>query len=186
MMQTIDWSTTPIIDGLALVATSSEGLCAVRLGQDTPELVAELQNLFPEATLVQKETVLLKMVADLVADLVAGIPHPGVIKLVLDAQGTVFQQEVWQALRNIPAGETRSYQQIAQSLGLPRAMQAVGQACAQNPLPIIIPCHRVVGSDGSLHGYLYGPARKQQLLDAEARSLGKPGYKPIEHKIEKH
>jgi AraC family transcriptional regulator of adaptative response/methylated-DNA-[protein]-cysteine methyltransferase len=148
------------------------------LGQTTPELVIELQNLFPEAQLVQHETVLLKMAANLVADLVAGIPQPEVVKLELDVQGTIFQQKVWMALRTIPAGETRSYQQIAQGLGLPRAMQAVGQACARNPLPVIIPCHRVVGADGSLHGYLYGPARKRQLLDAEARNLGKTGYQP--------
>jgi AraC family transcriptional regulator of adaptative response/methylated-DNA-[protein]-cysteine methyltransferase len=174
--QTITWTTTPIIDGLALVAASPQGLCAVRLGQSTSELVAELQKLFPAAQLIQNETILLKTAAEIVADLVAGIPHSEVSHLALDVRGTIFQQEVWRALRSIPAGETRSYQQIAQSLGLPRAMRAVGQACAQNPLPIIIPCHRVVGADGSLHGYLYGTARKQQLLDAEARAAGKPGY----------
>ena len=174
--QIITWTTTPIIDGLALVAASPQGLCAVRLGQTTPELVAALQKLFPAAQLVQNETLLLKTAANLVADLVGGIPHSEVSHLELDVQGTIFQQEVWLALRAIPAGETRSYQQIAKSLGRPRAMQAVGQACAQNPLPIIIPCHRVVGTDGSLHGYIYGWGRKQQLLGAEARALGKAGY----------
>jgi AraC family transcriptional regulator of adaptative response/methylated-DNA-[protein]-cysteine methyltransferase len=101
-----------------------------------------------------------------------------VAKLDLDMQGTILQQEVWLALRAIPAGETRSYQQIAQSWGLPGAMRAVGLACGQNPLPIIIPCHRAVGADGSLHGYIYGLARKRQLLDAEARARSKTGDQP--------
>jgi AraC family transcriptional regulator of adaptative response/methylated-DNA-[protein]-cysteine methyltransferase len=75
---------------------------------------------------------------------------------------------VWEALRRIPAGETRSYGQIAATVGAPGAARAVGSACAANPVAIVVPCHRVVGSDGSLHGYAYGLARKQQLLDAEA------------------
>jgi AraC family transcriptional regulator of adaptative response/methylated-DNA-[protein]-cysteine methyltransferase len=79
---------------------------------------------------------------------------------------------VWEALRRIPAGETRSYGQIAAAVGAPGAARAVGSACAQNPVAVVVPCHRVVGSDGSLHGYAYGLARKRQLLDAEASGGG--------------
>jgi AraC family transcriptional regulator of adaptative response/methylated-DNA-[protein]-cysteine methyltransferase len=90
----------------------------------------------------------------------------------LDVHATAFRRRVWEALRRIPAGETRSYGQIAAAVGAPGAARAVGSACAANPVAIVVPCHRVVGSDGSLHGYAYGLARKRQLLDAEAVAGG--------------
>jgi O-6-methylguanine DNA methyltransferase len=85
---------------------------------------------------------------------------------------------VWEALRRIPFGETRSYGEIAAAVGAPGAARAVGTACAENPVPVVVPCHRVIGSDGSLHGYAYGLARKRQLLDAEASGAGAAGVAP--------
>lgn len=91
--------------------------------------------------------------------------------LPLRAQGTPFQLEVWDALSSIPYGQTRTYAQIAQAIGRPKALQAVGQACGRNPLPLFIPCHRVVGAAGALGGYAFGPAIKRFLLDLEAKNL---------------
>lgn len=91
------------------------------------------------------------------------------LSLPLDIQGTAFQQQVWQALRTIPCGETVSYQQIASAIGKPKAVRAVASACGANKLAIVIPCHRVVRGDGALSGYRWGVARKAQLLQREAR-----------------
>ena len=88
--------------------------------------------------------------------------------LPIDIQGTAFQQRVWQALRQIPAGQTRSYRQIAEALGQPQASRAVARACADNPLAVLIPCHRIVRSDGNLSGYRWGIERKQALLSGES------------------
>ena len=87
----------------------------------------------------------------------------------VDAQGTSFQRSVWQAIAGIPYGQTRTYAQIAQAVGKPKGLQAVGQACGHNPVPLFIPCHRVVGSNGSLGGYAFGPHVKKFLLDLEAQ-----------------
>lgn len=87
----------------------------------------------------------------------------------VDAQGTSFQRTVWQAIAGIPYGQTRTYAQIAQAVGKPKGLQAVGQACGHNPVPLFIPCHRVVGSNGSLGGYAFGPHVKKFLLDLEAQ-----------------
>jgi AraC family transcriptional regulator of adaptative response/methylated-DNA-[protein]-cysteine methyltransferase len=106
-----------------------------------------------------------------VSDLAVGRRRPEADSLPLDVHATAFRRQVWEALRRIPAGETRSYGQIAAAVGAPRAARAVGTACATNPVAIVVPCHRVVGSDGSLHGYAYGLARKRQLLDAEAGAI---------------
>ena len=114
-------------------------------------------------------------VASIVSDLAIGRRRPEADALPLDVHDTAFRRRVWEALRRIPAGETRSYGQIAAAVGAPRAARAVGTACAVNPVAIVVPCHRVVGSDGSLHGYAYGLARKRQLLDAEADSAAATG-----------
>ena len=92
------------------------------------------------------------------------------VELPLDVRGTAFQQRVWQALRDIPAGTTASYAEIAGALGAPRAVTAVAQACAANPLAVAIPCHRVVRNDGGLSGYRWGVERKRALLEREAQA----------------
>jgi AraC family transcriptional regulator of adaptative response/methylated-DNA-[protein]-cysteine methyltransferase len=165
--ESIRWTIAPIPDGVALVAATGRGLCAVRLGHDAEALATELQAEFPRAALARDDAALAN-VASIVADLAAGRRRPEADTLSLDVHATAFRRRVWEALRRIPFGETRSYGEIAAAVGAPRAARAVGTACAQNPIPVVVPCHRVVGADGSLHGYAYGLARKRQLLDAEA------------------
>jgi AraC family transcriptional regulator of adaptative response/methylated-DNA-[protein]-cysteine methyltransferase len=161
------WTIAPIPQGVALVAATERGLCAVRLGDVAATLAVELRAEFPHAALYRDDAALAD-VASIVSDLAAGHRRPEAETLPLDVHATAFRRRVWEALRGIPTGETRSYGQIAATVGAPGAARAVGSACAANPVAIVVPCHRVVGSDGSLHGYAYGLARKQQLLDAEA------------------
>jgi len=165
--ESIRWTVAPIPDGVALVAATERGLCAVRLGLDAEDLAVELRAEFPGAAL-SRDDVALADVASIVSDLAVGRRRPEAEALPLDVNATAFRRRVWEALRRIPAGETRSYAQIAAAAGAPGAARAVGSACAANPVAVVVPCHRVVGSDGSLHGYAYGLTRKRQLLDAEA------------------
>ena len=168
--ESIRWTIAPIPDGLALVAATDRGLCAVRLGEATETLAGELSAEFPNAALARDDAALADL-ASIVSDLAVGRRRPEAGTLPLDVHATAFRRRVWEALRRIPAGETRSYGQIAAAVGAPGAARAVGTACAQNPVAVVVPCHRVVGSDGSLHGYAYGLARKRQLLDAEAAGV---------------
>ena len=169
--ESIRWTIAPIPEGVALVAATDRGLCSVRLGHSPDALAADLHAEFPRAALARDDAALAD-VASIVADLAAGRRRPEADTLPLDVHATAFRRRVWEALRRIPFGETRSYGQIATAVGAPGAARAVGTACAQNPVPVVVPCHRVVGSDGSLHGYAYGLARKRQLLDAEAGAAG--------------
>lgn len=150
--------------GAILVARSQRGVCAISLGDDADALLRELQDRFPRADLVGGDAGFER----LVAQVVGMIEQPGIgIDLPLDVRGTAFQQRVWQALRQIPVGETASYVQIAQRIGSPKSVRAVAQACASNTLAVAIPCHRVVRSDGALSGYRWGVERKRELLDRE-------------------
>jgi AraC family transcriptional regulator of adaptative response/methylated-DNA-[protein]-cysteine methyltransferase len=151
--------------GSILVATSDRGVCAILLGDDPDGLVRDLQDRFPRARLIGGD----KGFEQLVARVVGFIETPAVgLDLPLDVRGTAFQQRVWRALREIPAGATVSYSQIAERLGAPKAVRAVAQACASNALAVAIPCHRVVRNDGGLSGYRWGAQRKRALLDREA------------------
>lgn len=150
--------------GAILVARSQRGVCAISLGDDPDALLRELQDRFPRAELIGGD----KDFETLVAQVVGLIKQPGLgIDLPLDVRGTAFQQRVWQALRQIPPGETASYAQIAQRIGSPTSVRAVAGACAANTLAVAIPCHRVVRSDGGLSGYRWGVERKQALLERE-------------------
>jgi len=169
--ESIRWTVTPIPDGLALVAATDRGLCAVRLGSETDALAEELRCEFPAATLSRDDAALSDL-SSIVSDLASGRRRAEADTLPLDVHATAFRRRVWEALRRIPAGETRSYGQIAAAVGAPGAARAVGTACAQNPVAVVVPCHRVVGAHGSLGGYAYGLARKRQLLDAEAEAAG--------------
>jgi len=141
--------------GSILVAASELGICAVFLGDDPDALVKNLQDRFFDR---------------LVARVVGLVEAPGVgLDLPLDLRGTAFQQRVWQALREIPAGSTASYTDIAKRIGLPKAVRAVAGACGSNPVAVAIPCHRVVRNDGALSGYRWGIERKRALLKTEAR-----------------
>lgn len=153
--------------GALLVARSGRGLCAIALGDDPDALLRELQDRFPHAELVGGDAAFEQLVAQVVGFVEA--PRLG-LDLPLDIRGTAFQQRVWEALRKIPAGETVSYRQLAQRIGMPTASRAVAAACAANTLAVAIPCHRVVRSDGALSGYRWGVARKRDLLARERGS----------------
>ncbi|GHC02017.1 bifunctional transcriptional activator/DNA repair enzyme protein Ada [Thermomonas carbonis] len=150
--------------GAILVARSQRGVCAISLGDDADALLRELQDRFPRAELIGGDA----SFEQLVAQVVGMIEQPNIgIDLPLDVRGTAFQQRVWQALRQIPPGETASYAQIAQRIGSPKSVRAVAGACAANTLAVAIPCHRVVRSDGALSGYRWGVERKRELLSRE-------------------
>ncbi|POT59742.1 bifunctional DNA-binding transcriptional regulator/O6-methylguanine-DNA methyltransferase Ada [Citrobacter amalonaticus] len=153
--------------GRCLVAESERGICAILLGDSDDALVAELHQLFPAALYAPADPDFQQRVRQVIASINA---RNAPLTLPLDIQGTAFQQQVWQALRTIACGETVSYQQLANVLGKPKAVRAVASACGANRLAIVIPCHRVVRSDGSLSGYRWGVARKAQLLKREAAS----------------
>jgi AraC family transcriptional regulator of adaptative response/methylated-DNA-[protein]-cysteine methyltransferase len=151
--------------GAILVASSKKGVASILLGSDPGELVRDLQDRFPKANLIGADSTYEAFVARVVGFVEA--PSLG-LDLPLDVRGTAFQQRVWQALREIPAGETVSYAEVARRIGTPKAVRAVAGACAANNLAVAIPCHRVVRNDGSLSGYAWGVERKRMLLDREA------------------
>jgi AraC family transcriptional regulator of adaptative response/methylated-DNA-[protein]-cysteine methyltransferase len=150
--------------GSILVARSERGVCAIMLGDDPDRLARDLQDRFPRANLIGGDAGF----ESLVAKVVGLVEAPAVgLDLPLDVRGTAFQHRVWQALREIPAGETASYADIARRIGAPRSVRAVAQACAANALAVAIPCHRVVRNDGALSGYRWGVERKRALLERE-------------------
>jgi AraC family transcriptional regulator, regulatory protein of adaptative response / methylated-DNA-[protein]-cysteine methyltransferase len=153
--------------GAILVAQSERGICAISLGDDPQELARQLQDRFPNANLIGGDAAFERLVANVVGMVEA--PHLG-LDLPLDVRGTAFQQRVWQALREIPAGHTVSYTELAERIGAPQSVRAVAQACGANTLAIAIPCHRVVRSDGALSGYRWGVERKRALLEREAQA----------------
>ena len=152
---------------LVLAAVSDRGLCAVTLGDDAKAMAADLGRRFPKARLIEDAEGLAPILSRVAAVLAA----PGAASaLPLDERGTELQQHVWRALRDIPAGRTASYAEVARRIGRPSAVRAVAQACGANPLAVLTPCHRVVRSDGGLSGYRWGVARKAALLEREARA----------------
>lgn len=158
--------------GDILVAASERGVCAIFLGDDPDALVRDLQDRFPRAELIGGDARFERLVAQVVGWVEA--PKLG-LDLPLDVRGTAFQQRVWQALRDIPAGTTASYTEIAERIGAPGAARAVAGACAANPLAMAIPCHRVVRNDGALSGYRWGVERKRALLERESGTCDEPG-----------
>lgn len=156
--------------GRLLVAATARGVCAVLLGDDNAALTAELTRRFPRAELAPDPT----LGPHLDAILAELTEHPGSLALPLDLRGTAFQARVWAALRTIPRGTTQSYAQLAEAIGAPRSVRAVANACGQNPVAIVVPCHRVVGSNGKLTGYRWGVERKRALLALERRAAEEP------------
>jgi len=153
--------------GSILVARSDRGVCAILLGDDPDVLVRDVQDTFPQANLIGGDDEF----EQLVASVVGFIEAPAVgLDLPLDIRGTAFQRRVWQALRQIPAGSTTSYSEIARRIGSPKSVRAVAQACGANTLAVAIPCHRMVKHDGTLSGYRWGVERKRALLEREAHS----------------
>ena len=153
--------------GAILVAASARGICAILLGDDPDALVRDVQDRFPKAVLIGGDAGFEQLVAQVVG--LVEMPQQG-LDLPLDVRGTAFQQRVWQALRDVPAGQTVSYTEIARRIGAPKAVRAVAGACAANALAVAIPCHRVVRTDGNLSGYRWGVERKRALLEREAQA----------------
>jgi AraC family transcriptional regulator of adaptative response/methylated-DNA-[protein]-cysteine methyltransferase len=150
--------------GLALVALSDRGVTAILLGHDRSKLRSDLVDAFPGVRLIEDEAGLTTTIAKVVA--LVDAPHLG-LELPLDLRGSVLQLAVWEALRAIPAGETRTYGALAKALRVPATAQEVGEACAANVLAVAVPCHRVVKADGSISGYRWGVRRKRRLINME-------------------
>jgi AraC family transcriptional regulator of adaptative response/methylated-DNA-[protein]-cysteine methyltransferase len=168
MNQEILFATGECVLGIVLVARSEWGVCAILLGDEAGELARDLQQRFPPARLRDGGAELKPLVAK-VAKLLAA-PAMG-LDVPLDVRGTAFQQRVWSALQEIPAGSTESYTDVARRIGAPESAKEVGDACAANALAVAIPCHRVVRKDGGLAGYRWGVTRKRALLEREGARI---------------
>lgn len=153
--------------GSLLVAATTRGICAVRIGASPSALAAQLRREFPSAQIADGDARLAGYVQQIVRGLEPGAPDA---RLPLDVRATAFQRRVWQELQKIPRGTTRSYQEVAARIGEPTAARAVARACATNPVALVVPCHRVVRSDGGLGGYHWGVSRKRTLLEREKRA----------------
>jgi AraC family transcriptional regulator of adaptative response/methylated-DNA-[protein]-cysteine methyltransferase len=164
---TIDYTIVPSALGRMLIAGTSRGVCSVLFGDSNAKLTAELQRRFRTDD-IRRDDRRLGRWAGAVAGYVSGKRSKASVPL--DVRGTAFQRRVWSALRRIKAGQTASYRQVARTIGRPTAMRAVAQACAANPIAVIVPCHRVIAHDGSLGGFRWGLRRKRQLLRRESLS----------------
>ena len=165
--ETFDVSIAKSTLGSVLVASSRAGIAAVLIGDDRSALRADLARRFPRAELRNATD---RQLA-LAARVIDAVDHPerAAAPIPLDPRGTDFQRAVWRALREIPPGTTATYGEIAKRIGQPAAIRGVAQACAANPIAVLVPCHRVVRSDGGLSGYRWGVERKRALLEREAR-----------------
>jgi AraC family transcriptional regulator of adaptative response/methylated-DNA-[protein]-cysteine methyltransferase len=161
----IAYSIVPSPFGRLLVGTTTNGVCAVKLGDSDAELARELGEEYRAAEIREGEPARAEWVRAIVRHLDGELPA---LDLPIDVQATAFQWKVWRALQAIPYGETRPYAEVARSIGRPRAVRAVARACATNPVALVVPCHRVVQTDGGLGGYRWGPARKARLLEKES------------------
>lgn len=160
--ETIRWVRADTSLGPLLIAATLRGLCRVSFEEDE----AALAGRFPRATIERGDDRL----AALAAAVVASVESPARdAELPLDLRGTAFQEAVWAALRSIPAGETRTYAELAALVGSPRATRAVGSACGANPVAVVVPCHRVTPASGGIGNYAYGASRKATLLARETR-----------------
>ncbi|HTV66171.1 MAG TPA: bifunctional DNA-binding transcriptional regulator/O6-methylguanine-DNA methyltransferase Ada [Bryocella sp.] len=163
----ITFAIAPTPLGRMLVAATERGLCAVRFGESATELERDLRHEFHSAEVHRDDAAMQRYIEPLVAAIRGDNAS---IDLPLDVRATAFQMKVWNQLRQIPRGETRSYGDIAREIGEPAAVRAVARACATNPVALAVPCHRVVRSDGQESGYRWGVERKKQLLAREQRS----------------
>ena len=167
----IGYTTARTPFGWMVVGATARGLCWLALGATSAEAEASLREEFPLATLLCDAS--LSQLVEMALSSVREGSDLGRSPAQLDLRGTVFQLRVWQALRAIPCGETRSYSQLASELGNPNATRAVARACATNRVALVVPCHRVVGANGSLTGYRWGVERKQLLLETERLSTNR-------------
>ena len=165
----IDYATAKSPLGYLLVAATSKGICAVRLGDTAEALEADLRSEYAAAQIRKSDGPLDDALKQILDHLNGKQPN---LALPLDIRATAFQRQVWQALQSIPYGATRSYSDVAKSIGRPQAVRAVARACASNPVALVIPCHRVIREDKSMGGYRWGLGRKEALLEKEK------GWKP--------
>ncbi len=172
--ETIRYTLADTSLGRLVVATTDRGVCLVAFGESDAELAEEVARRFPRATIEGAEgehRAWVEAVVELV-DAAHGPAPDSTAPLPLDVRGTVFQRQVWAALQEIPAGTTVTYSQLAAAIGRPTATRAVAAACGANPTAVVVPCHRVIGADGSLTGYRWGVERKRALLDREGAAHG--------------
>lgn len=167
-IEPIRFAFSPSSLGTMLIAATEKGLCALSLGEDRDEMFCDLRRKFPGARLLSGEGPDFVQLASQVTGFVDGSLEE--IAIPLDIRGSEFQKRVWRALREIPFGTTASYANVAAKIGQPKSVRAVAGACAANKIAILIPCHRVLRSDGGLSGFRWGIELKRKLLDREARS----------------
>ena len=153
--------------GKGVVAATERGVSAIYLGESEKSLVEELSKEYAKAEIVREADGHENWIGEIIRRVEGHAPSAD---LPLDVQATAFQRRVWQELQKIPRGTTRTYTQVARALGKPRSVRAVARACATNPVSIVVPCHRVIRTDGRLAGYRWGLQRKQKLLEREAAS----------------
>jgi AraC family transcriptional regulator of adaptative response/methylated-DNA-[protein]-cysteine methyltransferase len=163
----ITYAIAPTSLGRMLVAATARGLCAVRFGETASELAGELKNEFRAADLHRDDSKMRQYIEPLLAAIRGDSAS---VDVPLDVRASAFQKKVWDALREIPRGETRSYSEVAREIGHPEAVRAVARACASNPVALAVPCHRVIRGDGELAGYRWGIEKKKKLLERERRS----------------
>jgi len=163
----ISYAIADCLLGKLLVAATERGICAVSLGDDAESLEANLRAEFREAEFEQDGKSLGEFIEAILGQVSENKPD---MHLPLDIQATAFERMVWEELRHIPLGETRSYGEVAEAIGKPKASRAVARACAANPTALVIPCHRVIRKDGSLGGYKWGIERKERILAEEGMS----------------
>jgi AraC family transcriptional regulator, regulatory protein of adaptative response / methylated-DNA-[protein]-cysteine methyltransferase len=160
----IGYSVVPVSLGHVLIAATEHGVCSVKLGDRPEALERDLRREYPAAEIHRDEQPRSAWVDTIVEHLQG---KEASLDLPIDVQATAFQWKVWRALQRIPAGETRAYAEVARAIGKPKAVRAVARACATNPVALVVPCHRVVQTDGGLGGYRWGIDRKRQLLARE-------------------
>ena len=169
VLDAIEFATCASSIGEVVVAHGSRGIRAVFIGDDDAAVLLALRSRFPLAALTSDQGSCKRVLPEVIGLIEAPWKD---FTLSVDARGTAFQQQVWQALREIPAGSTASYTDIARRIGCASSVRAVAQACGANPVAVIVPCHRVVRRDGGLSGYRWGVERKRELLRRESAWLG--------------
>ena len=166
----IEFATTQTDFAAILIARSHKGVCTILLGDSPTQLYADLQQRLPKAQLLEQEQE--HSLAPLLKNITDFLDKPLTpLDFTLDIQGSDFQQSVWTVLRSIPVGQTLSYSEVAERLGKPKAVRAVANACAANPLALVIPCHRILRADGGISGYRWGVERKRALLAKEQQAV---------------
>lgn len=162
----IAYVTVPSPVGQVLVAATDNGVCAVKLGASAGALVRDLRHEYPSAEIEARKKPRPAWTKAIAQHLRGHAPS---LELPIDVRATAFQWKVWRALQQIPYGATRAYAEVARTIGRPKAVRAVARACATNPVCLVVPCHRVVRTDGELGGYRWGAERKKQLLALEEK-----------------